>query len=213
MDHMHGDKGGACACIAAVQGICELKIKKNVIISCAFAENAIGSGAYKPGDIIKAKNGLAVNIGNTDAEGRLVMADSMTYVQEKFDPKKVMYIATLTGGCIVALGLDTAGLFSTDDKFADDILSASKKCHEPFWRLPVNDEFREKIKSSKLAWDITNNSGSAWGGAAQAACFLECFIEKDRPWAHLDIAGPSIGLTDDCTGFGAQTLIEVIDKL
>jgi len=113
MHMMHGDKGGACAVIGALQATCELNLEKNVIFACGFAENAINEKAYKPGDILTAMNGLSVEIGNTDAEGRLVMSDTMTYAQREWKPKKCMFIATLTGAVAMALGMTTAGFFTT----------------------------------------------------------------------------------------------------
>ena len=121
MELMYIDKGGSCAVLGSLQACIDLKLKKNIVFACAFADNAIGADAYKPNDILTAMNGLTVEIGNTDAEGRLVMADTMTYVQRNFKPKKVAYIATLTGSCIVALGKSTAGLFSTDDNMVKSI--------------------------------------------------------------------------------------------
>lgn len=115
MELMYGDKGGSCAVLGALQGCLDLKLKKNVVFACAFAENAIGADAYKPSDILTAMNGLTVEVANTDAEGRLVMADTMTYVQRMYKPKKVAYIATLTGSCAVALGKTTGGLFANDE--------------------------------------------------------------------------------------------------
>lgn len=118
---MYGDKGGATAVIGALASAQLHKVEKNIIFACAFAENAIGSEAYKPSDIITAMNGLEVEIGNTDAEGRLVLADSATYVQRNYKPKKLVYIATLTGSCVVALGKNTSGVFSTHENMVNDI--------------------------------------------------------------------------------------------
>jgi leucyl aminopeptidase len=119
MELMFVDKGGACSVLGALNGCIELSIKKNIVFACALAENAIGPDAYKPNDVLTAMNGLSVEIGNTDAEGRLVMADTMTYLQRHFKPRRVSYIATLTGACPVALGMQTAGLFSTDDEMLE----------------------------------------------------------------------------------------------
>jgi len=115
---MYGDKNGACAVIGALHASLSLKPKKNIVFAVGLAENAIDATSYKPGDIIKSMKGLTVEIGNTDAEGRLVLADTFTYVQKEFKPKKLIDLATLTGACMVALGNDTAGLFSNDDDFA-----------------------------------------------------------------------------------------------
>ena len=125
MEDMYGDKGGSCAVIGALEGTLTLGSNKNIIFACGFAENAIGSRAYKPGDIIKGMNGLTVEIGNTDAEGRLVLADTFTYVQKEFKPKQIVDLATLTGACVVALGNDTAGLFTNDDELTKEIEEAA----------------------------------------------------------------------------------------
>jgi leucyl aminopeptidase len=126
MEDMYGDKGGSCAVVGALKGVLELGSNKNIIFACGFAENAIGSEAYKPGDIIKGMNGLSVEVGNTDAEGRLVLADTFTYVQKEFKPKQIVDLATLTGACVVALGHSTAGLFTNDDGITDEIIEAGK---------------------------------------------------------------------------------------
>jgi len=119
MEDMYGDKGGACAVIGALHGCLELRPKKNVLFAVGLAENAIDARAYKPGDIIKSMKGLTVEIGNTDAEGRLVLADTFTYVQQEFKPKNMINLATLTGAVMVALGSDTAGLFSNSDDLSE----------------------------------------------------------------------------------------------
>lgn len=119
MEDMYGDKDGSAAVIGALRGTLDYGFKKNIIFAVGLAENAIGSKAFKPGDIIKSMKGLSVEIGNTDAEGRLVLADTFTYVQKEFKPKQIVDLATLTGACMIALGKDTAGLFSNDDKLTE----------------------------------------------------------------------------------------------
>jgi len=123
---MHVDKGGACAIIGALKGCLTLKPEKNIIFAMGFAENAIDANSYKPGDIITSMKGLTVEIGNTDAEGRLVLADTMTYVQREFSPKQMIDLATLTGACMVALGLETAAIFSNDDDLCDELTGSGK---------------------------------------------------------------------------------------
>ena len=214
MEDMYGDKGGSCAVIGALQGTLELGFKKNIIFACGFAENAIGNGAYKPGDIIKGMNGLSVEIGNTDAEGRLVLADTFTYVQKEFKPKQMVDLATLTGACLVALGNETAGLFSNDDAITDELIKAADQSFEPVWHLPIQDEHKEAIKGQ--FGDISNTGKSRYGGASTAAAFLLRFVEKDVKWAHLDIAGPAMAkaakppVCADNTGFGAGLLLNFI---
>lgn len=164
MEIMYCDKGGACAIIGALHGVLALKPKKNIIFSCAFAENAIDANSYKPSDIIKSMKGLTVEIGNTDAEGRLVLADTMTYVQRSYSPKRMIDIATLTGACIIALGTDTAGLFTMDDEMADDLLKCGKVSFEDLWRLPITDEHRNQMKGGQS--DLCNIGKNRYGGAS-----------------------------------------------
>ena len=165
-------------------------MKKNILFACAFADNAIGPDAYKPNDILTAMNGLTVEIGNTDAEGRLVMADTMTYVQRNFKPKKVAYIATLTGAMPVALGKTSAGIFSTHDEMIADMKLASVESFEPIWHMPLLDEHRDSIKGQYNA-DISNMGDCRWGGASHAAAFLE----------------------KDSSGYGAKLLLTYIKNI
>ena len=168
-------------------------MKKNIIFACSFAENSIGNRSYLPGDIIKSMNGLTVEIGNTDAEGRLVLADTFTYVQKEFKPKQLIDLATLTGACVVALGNDTAGLFTNDENIKNELISASSESFEPVWHLPIQDEHKETIKGAY--GDICNTGKTRWGGASSAAAFLLRFVDKNTKWAHLDIAGPAMAKT------------------
>lgn len=146
IEEMHLDKGGACAVMGALHGALELKVKKNVVFVMALAENAIGAGVYKPGDIIKSLKGHTVEVGNTDAEGRLVLADAITYTCREFKPAELIDIATLTGSIMVALGEETAGLFSNDDDMAKKLLESGTKTSEPLWRMPITAEHRKGIK-------------------------------------------------------------------
>lgn len=211
---MYGDKGGACAVIGALKGTLQLGLKKNVVFSCGFAENAIGASCYKPGDILTSMKGLTVEIGNTDAEGRLVMADTMTYVQRNFKPKQMVDIATLTGACLIALGNYTAGLFTNDDDLTEELKSASKQSFEPVWHMPILDDHKEAI--IPVVADLKNIGKSPFGGACTAASFLLRFVEKGTKWAHIDIAGPALGRAGknpgcvDQTGFGASLLLHYI---
>ena len=214
MELMYGDKGGSCAVLGALQGCIDLQLKKNVVFACGFAENAIGPDAYKPNDILTAMNGLTVEIGNTDAEGRLVMADTLTYVQRNFKPKKMCDIATLTGACVVSLGKSTGGIFTTDKEIRNQWKAASADSFEAMWPMPINDEFREATKG-KYGADLSNMGNCPWGGASHAAAFLEFFTEDERPWAHLDIAGPGVFFDSsepDAPGFGARLLLSYIHK-
>ena len=164
METMFGDKNGACAVLGALHGSLKLKPRKNIVFVVGLAENAIDSTSYKPGDIITSMKGLTVEIGNTDAEGRLVLADTFTYVQREFKPKKLIDLATLTGACMVALGNETAGMFSNDDKMVEQLLESSKRTFEPLWRLPIMDEHREAMKSPYA--DLNNSGKTRYGGAS-----------------------------------------------
>ena len=183
-----------------------------MVFCCGFAENAIGSVAYKPGDIIRGMNGLSVEIGNTDAEGRLVMADVATFAQRNFKPKRLVYIATLTGSAPRALGCNTAAIFGLDEDILQGFKDASEEVDEPIWHMPLNDEHRNNM-AGKHGNDLDNLGNPAWGGACNAAAFLERFIENDRPWVHLDIAGPGVIGGNDCSGFGAKLLLSFIKDM
>lgn len=209
IEDMFLDKHGACNVLSVYESICKLNLKINIICAVGIAENAIGPDAYKPSEILISKKGLTVEIGNTDAEGRLVLADSLTYIQEKYNVKKIIDTATLTGACMVALGNSTAGVFGNSQSLIKNILSSSEYVNESMWHLPITRSHRKAISNGTIA-DLTNSSkGDRFGGASQAAAFLEAFINEDVEWCHLDIAGPStkngIG-----TGFGAKTILEVI---
>jgi leucyl aminopeptidase len=217
MEDMYGDKGGACAVIGALNGTMRLRPKKNIIFCAGLAENAIGASAYKPGDIVKSMKGLSVEIGNTDAEGRLVLGDCMTYVQREFKPVRMIDLATLTGACMIALGTDTAGMFTDEEDMVAPLMEASKGSFEAIWRLPINDEHREGMKGAQ--GDLNNVGSSRYGGASKAAAFLQNFVEEGTKWTHLDIAGPAMRGTAkppfcrDQTGFGAALMIHYISNL
>lgn len=210
IEDMYLDKSGACAVLAAFKWAVETKYPVNLICSLAIAENAIGSRSYKPLDIIKSKKGLTVEIGNTDAEGRLCLADALTYTQIKYQPTTVIDLATLTGACVAALGEETAGVFGNDGNLIKKLHSAGKYYQENIWELPITNEHKNSIKGKTA--DISNSGKIRYGGASQAAAFLKNFIEKDVKWAHLDIAGPAwikvqrAQFPPGGTGFGVQLL-------
>jgi leucyl aminopeptidase len=143
MEQMYLDKGGACSVLGALHGTMELGIKMNVVFAVGLAENAIDANSYKPMDIIKSMKGYTVEIDNTDAEGRLILADTLTYVQREFKPAKIVDLATLTGAVRIALGLETAGHFSNNDDFASEITKCGSEVFEKFWRLPIPDESKD----------------------------------------------------------------------
>jgi leucyl aminopeptidase len=188
MDEMKYDMCGAAAVLGTLRAIGEMKLKLNVIGVIASCENMPSGRATKPGDIVTSMNGLTIEVLNTDAEGRLLLCDALTYA-ERFNPALVIDIATLTGACVVALGHHHSGLFTRSDaahdKLADELLAAGKKTGDSAWRMPVDEAYNEQLKSNFA--DLAN-IGSPGGGAATAAAFLENFTRK-YTWAHLDIAG------------------------
>ena len=185
MEKMKYDMAGAAAMIGAMRAIAQLKPKIKVIGVVCSAENMPDGRAYKPGDVVTAMNGKTIEIINTDAEGRLVLADGLHYAKT-LGCTHLIDAATLTGACVVALGILNAGLFSNDDVEAGRFQDAMRQAGEQFWRLPCTDDYREQIKS-KIA-DIMNTGGTRWGGAISAAMFLREFV-GESPWLHLDIAG------------------------
>jgi leucyl aminopeptidase len=184
MDEMKFDMCGAASVFGTLKVLAELKAPINVVGIVAAAENMPGSKATKPGDIVTSMSGQTIEILNTDAEGRLVLCDALTYC-EKFKPETVVDIATLTGACVIALGNETAGLLANDEKLAQALLTAGQKAGDRAWQLPLFDEYQTLLDSNFA--DMQNIGGRA-GGTITAACFLSRFTKKYR-WAHLDIAG------------------------
>lgn len=184
MDEMKYDMCGAASVFGTMKAIAQLNLPLNVIGVLAGCENLPDGNAYRPGDILTTMNGLTVEVLNTDAEGRLVLCDTLTYV-ERFEPELVIDVATLTGACVVALGQHNSGLVSTDNNLANALLQAATKTTDKAWRLPLSEEYQEQLKSPFA--DLAN-IGGRWGGAITAGAFLSNFTKKYR-WAHLDIAG------------------------
>jgi len=211
IETMRCDMSGAAAVIGTLKNVLALNVKRNLIFAVTIAENAIGSGAFKPGDVFKSYNGKTVEIGNTDAEGRLVLADAISYIVRNYKPGRIIDLATLTGACVVALGNDYAGLVVSDDKFSRDIVHSSNETDDRVWRLPSYPELKDSIKS--LCADMKNvgfPKGAA--GALTAAEFLRQFTEGTA-WAHLDIAGTAFVdgsgrwyYGHGATGFGVRLL-------
>jgi leucyl aminopeptidase len=214
---MKCDMAGAATVLAATHAIAKLGLKIKVTTYAAMAENLPSDTAYRPSDVLTMYGGKTVENGNSDAEGRLVMADALARANED-SPDLVVDVATLTGAVIVALGDRTAGLMATDDKTADLILDAAEAAGEDFWQLPIPKEIRPKLES-KVA-DLRSTSGERPGGALVAAAFLRDFVAEDLPWAHLDIAGPAFYdgkpfgyVGPGGTGMGVRTLITLAASL
>ena len=186
MDEMKFDMGGAAAVLGTIKALCEARLPINVVGALACAENMPSGDATRPGDIIIAMNGKSVEILNTDAEGRLVLCDTLCYVQKYYQPKAIIDVATLTGACVVALGHVRSAVFSNDEDVLFDLENASHLSGDLIWHMPMDDEYQAQI-DSPIA-DIQNIGGKG-AGAVTAACFLSRFIEEGQAWAHLDIAG------------------------
>jgi leucyl aminopeptidase len=184
MDEMKFDMGGAASVFGTIVAVAKLKAKVNLVGIVAACENMPSGSAVKPGDVVASLSGKTIEILNTDAEGRLILCDALTYA-ERFQPAAVVDIATLTGACVIALGGVRSGLFSPDDKLAEELLDAGRRALDPCWRMPLDDEYDEALKSNFA--DIAN-VGNRAAGAVTAAKFLQRFAGA-YPWAHLDIAG------------------------
>lgn len=215
MWEMKADMSGAASVLASILAISELNYKINLVGLIPLAENMPSSKSMKPGDIIKTKSGRTIEIDNTDAEGRLILADALEYAAS-YKPKFVVDLATLTGACVVALGQFAAGLFTRNDELANKIIEAGNLTSEKVWRLPLWDDYHNLIKSDVA--DV-KNVGDRWAGAITAACFLEKFVDEKYDWAHLDIAGPAFPEntipynSKTMTGYGVRLLIELFKNL
>lgn len=207
MDEMKYDMGGAASVLGTMRAVAELNLNREVIGIIAACENMPGNYANKPGDVVTSMAGKTIEVLNTDAEGRLVLCDALTYA-ERFNPAAVINIATLTGACIVALGDINSGLFSNNDDLAEQVKEASAQSNDGVWQLPISDEYQAKLKSNFA--DIAN-IGSPGAGSVTAACFLARFTEK-YPWAHLDIAGTAwnSGANKGATGRPVPLLVQYL---
>ena len=188
MEDMKGDMGGSAAVVGLMQTLAQRKAKVNVIGVVGLVENMPDGLAQRPGDIVTSMSGQTIEVINTDAEGRLVLADALWYTQEKYKPSHMVNLATLTGAIIVALGKEYAGLFSNDDELADALTKAGKRTGEGVWRMPIGPAY-DKLINSKFA-DM-KNTGGRWGGAITAAQFLKRHV-NETAWAHLDVAGTAM---------------------
>jgi leucyl aminopeptidase len=211
MIDMKCDMAGAAAVLGAMKAIADLRLPVNVSGYMPLVENMPSGSALKLGDVLKARNGKTIEIHNTDAEGRLILADALAYaVDDKAD--NLVDLATLTGACMVALGMDVAGVMSNDEAWSQRVLAAAEQAGEKAWPLPMFPHYGELIKS-KVA-DIKNTGGTRYGGAITAAKFLEEFVD-DVPWVHIDIAGPAWAADESTardaggTGCFVRTLVEL----
>ena len=214
MEEMIFDKSGGMAVLGAMAAIADLKIKRNVIGVIASAENMPGPDAYRPGDIVTAYDGKHIEILNTDAEGRVVLADAIAYARKVRKAAAIIDLATLTGAMGVALGEAAAGIWSTSDSLKEQLLAASEKTGERLWPMPLYPEYEEQIRSDVA---LVKNTGGRLAGSCTAATFLKTFAEE-TPWAHIDIAYTAstdkerADLARGATGFGIRTLVELLES-
>jgi len=209
MDEMKFDMSGAATVLGAVRAAAELKLPLNIVVVIAACENMPGGGAVKPADIVTSMSGQTVEILNTDAEGRLVLCDAITY-SRRYKPAAVVDVATLTGACVIALGNHYSGLMSNDDNLAEEMKAAGLRADDRAWRMPIGDDYADQLKSNFA--DFANIGGRE-GGACTAAAFLSKFT-KDMSWAHLDVAGTAwlSGSHKGSTGRPVPLLVDFLLK-
>ncbi len=215
MWEMKADMSGGAVVAGTILAVSKAKLNINLVGIIPAAENMVSGNSMRPGDIVVTSSGKSIEVDNTDAEGRMVLADGLFYAS-KLKPDLIIDLATLTGACVVALGEFVAGLFTKDDKLAKELYRVGIDTHERVWRLPMWDDYNI-LNKSEVA-DV-KNLGGRWGGAITAAKFLENFVEKKIPWAHIDIAGPAIANNYNnytkkyMTGFGVRLLFEYLSKI
>lgn len=216
MHFMKSDMSGAAAVIGTLEVISQLKLPVNVIGIVPSAENSVDGNAYRPGDIIQSYSGKSIEVIDTDAEGRLVLADGLSYMVKNYKPDYMIDLATLTGSCVATLGYFAAGLFTSNDDLADSLTVSGKDSCERLWRLPLWDEYKPYMNSDMA--DIKNLSSVPVAGATTGAKFLEFFTENHKAWAHLDIAGVSLTENDlyktrTATAYGVRLLTHWIESM
>ena len=216
MEEMKYDMGGSAVVIGLMKSLALRKAKVNVVGVVGLVENMPDGNAQRPGDIVKSYSGKTIEVLNTDAEGRLVLADALTYTEEKFKPRFIIDLATLTGAIIMALGEEYAGLFSNDDELSKTLHEIGNEINEKVWRLPLHENYNKLINSAYA--DVQNINYAGGAGSITAAEFLQRFILKKTPWVHLDIAGMAFAKkaaslnTGGATGYGVRLLNELIKK-
>ena len=216
MEEMKYDMGGSAVVVGLMKCLAKRKAKVNAIGVVGLVENMPDGNAQRPGDIVKSYSGKTIEVLNTDAEGRLVLADALTYTEKKFNPKFIIDLATLTGAIIMALGEEYAGLFSNNDKISNELHEIGNQINEKVWRLPLHKNY-DKLMNSAYA-DVQNINYAGGAGSITAAQFLQRFIIKNTPWAHLDIAGMAFSKkaaslnSGGATGFGVRLLNDLVMK-
>ena len=213
---MNCDMARAAAVLGFFSALAQLRPRVEVHGIVAATENMPSGKAIRPGDVVKASNGKTIEILNTDAEGRLTLADALTYAK-KLEPTALVDLATLTGACVVALGEEITGLMSNNDNLAGSILGAAHRAGEKMWRMPLEKRYRSLVESDIA--DLRNIATTRYGGSLTAGLFLEEFVDG-LPWAHLDIAGPAFAekpmasyIGKGGTGHGVRTLVELVEGM
>jgi leucyl aminopeptidase len=216
MEDMKYDMGGSAAVVGTIMALAGRKAKINVVGVVGLVENMPGHNAQRPSDVVKSMSGQTIEVLNTDAEGRLVLADALWYTQENYKPKNIIDLATLTGAITIALGQEYAGIFSNNDSLSANLIKAGQDTGEKLWRFPMGEEY-DKLLDSPIA-DMQNISSGKGAGSITAAQFLLRFIKKGTNWAHLDIAGvawakdPKDICPKGATAFGVRLLDNYISK-
>jgi leucyl aminopeptidase len=215
MEDMKDDMAGAALVLGVMSAVKPLGIKKRILGIIASAENMVSSNAQRPGDIVTARNGKTIEVLNTDAEGRLILADALSWACEQ-NPAQVINFATLTGAIVMALGQEGAGLFSNNDELSSEIEKSGLTSNEKLWRFPLWEDYDEKMKGTVS--DLKNISGERGAGSIVAAVFLREFVTENTPWAHLDIAGVSLVRSEKhhtergATGFGVRLMLDYLSR-
>ncbi len=220
LEEMRMDMAGGATAFGIIKTAAELNLPLNIVAAMPLVENAIDAKSYKPGDIFKAYNGKFVEISNTDAEGRLILADTLSFVEEKYNPKEIINFATLTGSIMITFGYHIAGLFTNDEAHAlgDALFSSGQETYELLWRLPVYDEFKEEMKSDIADYRSLGAKQGRYGGAVSAAAFLQFFVKK-TPFAHIDIAGTAWldkkkeYIPKYATGYGVRLVTNYLESI
>lgn len=211
MHYMKSDMGGAAAVLGTIELAAKLQLPVHVIGVIPSTENSIDGLALKPGDVIGSFSGKTIEVIDTDAEGRLILADGLSYIIKNFQPDVLIDLATLTGSCVATLGYHAAGMFTNNEKLAESLYQSGQQTGEKLWRLPLWDDYKDELKSDVA--DVKNFHGKPFAGAIVAAKFLEVFVDKHPSWAHLDIAGTAFGDSEfgtmkSSTAYGVRLLIE-----
>ncbi len=213
IETMKCDMAGAAACYGIIMAVCQLGLKLNVTVVIPTTENSIDANSFKPGDVYESYSGKSVEMTNSDAEGRLILADALAYAIAKLKPTRLIDIATLTGAIEIALGSEASGLMSTDDALAGQLVEAGEKTYERLWRMPLYEEYKERLKSDIA--DIKSWNGRS-GSSNVAATFLRYFVKPSIPWAHIDIAGTAYVseakkyVPKYATGMGVRLIVEFL---